>query len=63
MVVLTIFAIVGIAAAFAVGYWAVSTRFPTVGNKMTELVEKVGSSFKKKDSQTVEELDKLDGKE
>ena len=60
MVVLTIFAIIGIAAVFAVGYWAVSTKFPSVGNKMSNFVEKIGSSFKRKDSQTVEELDKLD---
>jgi len=60
MVVLTIFAIVGIAATFAVGYWAITTKCPRVGNKITNAVEKVKGAFNKKDSETVEDLNKLD---
>ena len=60
MVVLTIFAIIGIAATFTVGYWAITTKCPRVGNKITNAVEKIKSSFSKKDSETVEDLNKLD---
>lgn len=57
---MVIFAIIGIVAVFAVGFWAFSVKFPKVGNKISEFVEKIISSFKRKDSQTVEELGKLD---
>lgn len=61
MVVLTILAVIGIAAIFAVGYWAIVTKCPKIGDKICDFVEKVGSSFKRrKDSETVEDLDKLD---
>lgn len=60
MVVLTIFAIIGIAACFAVGYWAISKKCPKVGDKIADSVDKVFGAFKRKDSQTVDELDKLD---
>lgn len=60
MVVLTIFAIIGIAATFAVGYWAITTKCPKAGSKITNVVEKIKNSFGKKDSETVEDLDKLD---
>ena len=57
---MVVFAIIGIVAVFAVGYWAISTKFPSVGGKITNFVDKVFGAFKRKDSQTVEELDKLD---
>ena len=61
MVVLVILAIIGILAIFAGLYYLCSTKFPKVGNKIDEGVEKVVSKFKKnKDSETVSELDKLD---
>jgi hypothetical protein len=60
MVVLTMFAIIGIAATFIVGYWAITTKCPRVGNKITNAVEKVKGAFNKKDSETVEDLNKLD---
>ena len=60
MVVLTIFAIIGIGTVFAVGYWAITTKCPNVGNKITNVVEKIKNSFGKKDSETVEDLNKLD---
>ena len=60
MVVLTIFAIIGIGTVFAVGYWAIATKCPNVGNKITNVVEKIKNSFGKKDSETVEDLNKLD---
>ena len=60
MVVLMFFAIVGFAALFAVGYWAITTKCPNVGNKITNFIEKIKTSFGKKDSETVEDLNKLD---
>ena len=58
---MVIFTIIGFVATFAVAYWAVSTKFPKIGNKISDAVETVGSKFKfRKDSNTVEELDKLD---
>lgn len=61
MVVLGILAAIGIVAIFVVGYWLVTTKFPKVGAKINKFASDVGSSLKKKkDSQTVEELDKLD---
>ena len=60
MVVLTSFAIVGIAATFAVGYWAITKKCPKAGDKIINFVEKVKNSFGKKDSETVEDLNKLD---
>lgn len=61
MVVLTIFAIIGIASVFLVGYWIISTKFPKAGDKINKFVGDVGSSLKKKkDSETVEDLNKLD---
>jgi hypothetical protein len=57
---MVVFAIIGIVAVFAVGYWAISTKFPSVGNKVANFVDKVFGTFKRKDSQTVDELDKLD---
>ena len=60
MVVLTIFAIIGIGTVFAVGYWAITTKYPKVGNKIINVVEKIKNSFNKKDSETVEDLNKLD---
>lgn len=60
MVVLVVFAVIGIAATFAVGYYAVSTKFPKVGEKTNDFVGKVFRKFKKEDSNTVSELDKLD---
>ena len=60
MVVLTIFAIIGIGTVFAVGYWAITTKCPKVGTKITNVVEKIKNSFSKKDSETVEDLNKLD---
>lgn len=60
MVVLVILAIVGIAAIFAVGFYFVSTKFPKVGTKINDFVGKVFSKFKKEDTNTVDELDKLD---
>ena len=60
MVVLTIFAIIGIGTVFAVGYWVVTTKYPKVGNKIINFIEKIKNSFGKKDSETVEGLNKLD---
>ena len=60
MVVLMFFAIVGFAALFAVGYWVVTTKYPKVGSKIINVVEKIKNSFSKKDSETVEDLNKLD---
>ena len=60
MVVLTIFAIIGIGTVFAVGYWAITTKYPKAGNKITNAVEKIKNSFGKKNSETVEDLNKLD---
>lgn len=60
MVVLMFFAIVGFAALFTVGYWAITTKYPNAGNKITNVVEKIKNSFGKKDSETVEDLNKLD---
>lgn len=61
MVVLTILAVIGIAAIFAVGYYLVVSKCPKIGDKICDFVEKVGSSFKRrKDSETVEDLNKLD---
>ena len=60
MVVLTIFAIIGIGTVFAVGYWAITTKCPKVGNKIINFIEKIKNSFGKKDSETVEGLNKLD---
>jgi hypothetical protein len=60
MVVLTIFAIIGIAACFAVGYWAISKKCPKAGDKIADSVDKIFGAFKRKDSQTVDELNKLD---
>ena len=54
------FAIVGFAALFAVGYWGITTKYPNAGNKITNVVEKIKNSFSKKDSETVEDLNKLD---
>lgn len=60
MVILVILAIIGIAAIFAVLYWLCSTKFPKIGNKIDETVSAIGSKFKKKDSEIVEDLNKLD---
>lgn len=60
MVILIILALVGIVAIFAVLYWLISTKFPKVGEKIDSTISSIGKKFKKKDSETVEDLNKLD---
>lgn len=48
MVVLVMLAVVGAAALFALACYGISTKFPKAGDKINEIVEKVGSKFKKK---------------
>lgn len=60
MVILVLLAIIGMAAIFAVLYWLCSVKFPKIGSKIDKAVSAVGSKFKKKDTETVEDLNKLD---
>jgi hypothetical protein len=60
MVILIIFAVIGIGAIFSVAYWAITTKCPKIGDKIVSVVEKIKGSFNKKDSETVEDLNKLD---
>ena len=57
---MVIFTIIGIGTVFVVGYWVVTTKYPKVGSKIINVVEKIKNSFSKKDSETVEDLNKLD---
>lgn len=57
---MVIFTIIGFGTVFVVGYWVVTTKYPKVGSKIINVVEKIKNSFSKKDSETVEDLNKLD---
>lgn len=58
---MVVFTVIGIVATFMIAYYAVSTKFPKLGNKINSAVVTMGNKFKfKKDSETVEDLDKLD---
>ena len=58
---MVVFTVIGVVATFMVAYYAVSTKFPKLGDKINNAVAAVGNKFKfRKDSETVEDLDKLD---
>jgi hypothetical protein len=58
---MVVFTVIGVVATFMIAYYTVSTKFPKLGNKINSAVVTVGNKFKfKKNSETVEDLDKLD---
>ena len=61
MVILVLFAIVGILTVLCSLYYLISKKFPKAGNKIDNAIDSVVSKFNKnKDSETVSDLDKLD---
>jgi hypothetical protein len=55
MVMLGILAAIGIIAIFVVCYWLVTVKFPKVGTKINKFAADIGSSFKKKNSETTKQ--------